>query len=92
MRNLALLEIYSSQIPKCNITATVVDPEEGLLWAASERLNADSDLQVELWTEKAGKRVENTHNVCRDLVALILQIAALCCYESRIGENTSQSK
>ncbi|KAA1476949.1 Elongator complex protein 1 [Dentipellis sp. KUC8613] len=51
MRNLTLSASCSKQCQNCRFSATVIDPEQECLWAISERVNADADLEVEVWKD-----------------------------------------
>ncbi|KAI0061864.1 IkappaB kinase complex, IKAP component [Artomyces pyxidatus] len=60
MRNLALLNTEHVLFAHCNVTATAVDLDDGSLWIASERLNADADLEIEIYKQKSGEASSET--------------------------------
>ncbi|KAI0048587.1 IkappaB kinase complex, IKAP component [Auriscalpium vulgare] len=66
MRNLALSSILQKGCSTAKISATAIDPDEGWLWIASERLNADADLEIEIFRQKSA---ENEALVDDDLPA-----------------------
>lgn len=52
MRNLALAETSVctlGELNSGNITSTVLDTDNGSLWVASERINGDADVVVDVW-------------------------------------------
>ncbi|KAI0264133.1 IKI3 family-domain-containing protein [Gloeopeniophorella convolvens] len=49
MRNIALSGTWRATVDGGNITTTVVDLDKGCLWIASERLNADADVEVDIY-------------------------------------------
>lgn len=52
MRNLALAEttVYTlGDLNSGTVTSTVLDTDDGSLWVASERLNEDADVVVDMW-------------------------------------------
>lgn len=51
MRNLLLAETTVRTLDDLNgtITSTVLDTDNGSLWVASERINGDADVVVDVW-------------------------------------------
>lgn len=52
MRNFALAETSVRSFGDLNsgsITSTVLDTDNGTLWATSERINGDADVVVDVW-------------------------------------------
>lgn len=52
MRNLVLAETSVRTFGDLNsgsITSTVLDTDDGSLWVASERINGDADVVVDVW-------------------------------------------
>lgn len=49
MRNLALHTTKSASVPNAHLCATALDLDNNVLYAASARLNADADAEVEIW-------------------------------------------
>ncbi|KAI0314583.1 IKI3 family-domain-containing protein [Amylostereum chailletii] len=52
MRNVILSKSQNTHLADAHVTATVVDVEDDSLWIASERLNPDADVEIELWKRK----------------------------------------
>lgn len=49
MKNIAISGTWHLAIPGSNITTAVFDVDRACLWIASERLNADSDIEVDIY-------------------------------------------
>ena len=49
MRNLGLRAVYNIALPNANLSAVAIDLEEDAIYATSERQNADSDIEVEIF-------------------------------------------
>jgi len=49
MRNIALTATAITSLPNANVTATTIDIDENVLYAASERQSPDADVQVDIW-------------------------------------------
>jgi hypothetical protein len=49
MRNLGLRYVSSVQITGASISAVALDLEEKVIYAASDRHNADADAEIEIW-------------------------------------------
>lgn len=49
MRNLSLRAVQNIALPNANISALAIDLEEGAIYVASERQNADDDIEVEIF-------------------------------------------
>jgi elongator complex protein 1 len=49
MRNIALSGTWRAVIQGGNITTTVIDVERACLWIASERSNADADVEIDVY-------------------------------------------
>ena len=49
MRNLGLRAVHSIVLPNANLSAVAVDLEEDAIYVASERQNADADIEVEIF-------------------------------------------
>ena len=49
MRNISLLSSQSVLVPGAHITATALDLDRNVLYAASERQNLDADVDIEIW-------------------------------------------
>lgn len=52
MRNLTLTETTVRTLGDLNsgtITSTVLDTDDGSLWVASDRLNGDADVVIDVW-------------------------------------------
>ncbi|KAI0253762.1 IKI3 family-domain-containing protein [Lactifluus subvellereus] len=49
MRNISLSGTWRVVIPGSNITTTAVDIDRACLWIASERLNADANIEVDIY-------------------------------------------
>ncbi|KAG5650449.1 hypothetical protein H0H81_012203 [Sphagnurus paluster] len=49
MRNLTLFSTSATDFENANITATAVDVDENVIYATSERLDPDGNLDVEIW-------------------------------------------
>jgi elongator complex protein 1 len=69
MRNISLSGTWRVVIPDSNITTTAVDVDRACLWIASERWNADADIEIDIYkqglpddsceTEDVSKLLEN---------------------------------
>jgi len=49
MRNLGLRVVHDIALPNANISAVAIDLEEDAIYVASERQNADADIEVEIF-------------------------------------------
>ena len=49
MKNIALSASWRSVIPDVNITNVAVDVDNSCLWITSERLNADADIEIDVY-------------------------------------------
>lgn len=49
MRNLGLRAVQNIALPNVNTSAVAIDPEEDAIYVASERQNADDDIEVEIF-------------------------------------------
>ena len=49
MKNIALSASWRSVIPDVNITNVTVDVDNSCLWITSERLNADADIEIDVY-------------------------------------------
>ena len=49
MKNIALSASWRSVIPDVNITNVAIDVDNSCLWITSERLNADADIEIDVY-------------------------------------------
>lgn len=49
MKNIAISGTWRFAIPGNNITTAIVDVDRACLWIASERLNADADIEIDIY-------------------------------------------
>jgi len=49
MKNIAISGTWRFAIPGTNITTAIVDVDRACLWIASERLNADADIEINIY-------------------------------------------
>jgi elongator complex protein 1 len=49
MKNLAISGTWRFALPGSNITTAIVDVDNACLWIATERLNADADVEVDIY-------------------------------------------
>lgn len=49
MRNLTLTATTTTAFHNANISATTIDLDEGVIYAASERQSPDGEVEVEIW-------------------------------------------
>ena len=49
MRNLGLQTVKNVAFPNANLSAVAIDLEEDVIYATSERRNADADIEVEIF-------------------------------------------
>jgi hypothetical protein len=49
MKNIAISGTWCLAFPGINITTAVVDVDRACLWIASERLNADADIEIDVY-------------------------------------------
>jgi elongator complex protein 1 len=49
MRNLGLRAVHNIALPNANLSAVAIDLEEDAIYVASERQNADADIEVEIF-------------------------------------------
>lgn len=49
MRNLLLAASQLASIPNANLTGTAIDLDQNVLYTASERANADGEVEIEIW-------------------------------------------
>ena len=49
MKNIAISGTWRFSFPGSNITTAIVDVDSACLWIAKERLNADADIEVDIY-------------------------------------------
>ena len=49
MRNLTLSAVSLSEFQHANISATAIDVDENAIYATSEKVSPDGELEVEIW-------------------------------------------
>ena len=49
MKNIAISGTWRLVVPGSNITTAIVDVDRACLWIASERLNADADVEIDIY-------------------------------------------
>ena len=49
MRNLSLCALSVTRLENAKLSATAVDIDENILYAASESKNPDGDVDIEIW-------------------------------------------
>jgi hypothetical protein len=49
MKNIAISGTWRFAIPDSNITTAIVDVDRACLWITSERLNADADIEIDVY-------------------------------------------
>ena len=49
MRNLGLRAVHNIALPNANLSAVAIDLEEDAIYVTSERQNADTDIEVEIF-------------------------------------------
>jgi elongator complex protein 1 len=49
MKNIAISGTWRFTLPGSNITTAIVDVDRACLWIASERLNADADVEIDVY-------------------------------------------
>jgi hypothetical protein len=49
MKNIAISGTWCLTFPGSNITTAIVDVDRACLWIASERLNADADIEIDVY-------------------------------------------
>ncbi|RDB24885.1 Elongator complex protein 1 [Hypsizygus marmoreus] len=59
MRNLVLSATTITSFDNLNISATAIDLDEDVIYATSERLNPDGDVEVEVWKVEDGETSPN---------------------------------
>jgi len=62
MRNLGLRAVHNIAFPNANLSAVAIDLEEDAIYVASERQNADADIEVEIF--KFGSQQCGVVRVC----------------------------
>jgi len=67
MRNLGLRAVHNIALPNANLSAVAIDLEEDAIYVTSERQNADTDIEVEIF--KLGSQQDGTIQV-RDFRSL----------------------
>jgi len=60
MRNLTLSSTTLTSFKNVDITTTAIDLDEGVIYATSEKLHLDGDVDVEIWKGEADE-VSLTH-------------------------------
>jgi len=57
MRNLTLSATTFTEFKNANVSATAIDVDENVIYATSEKLTPDGELEVEIWKiDKNGVR------------------------------------
>lgn len=49
MRNLTLSAVSLSEFHHANLSATTIDVDENVIYATSEKVSPDGELEVEIW-------------------------------------------
>ena len=49
MRNLTLSAVTLTELQNADVSATAIDVDENIIFATSEKLSPDRELEVEIW-------------------------------------------